>query len=194
MSSKQRAGPGSDSQNQRHSHGCPHRRAGTYTHAQRNTQAGSAHSHSGCTPAAHSHLLGHTRHNVPRDTRCTTASPPARSRRQLSTHITRGCTNPGLRSTGTGISTKPRRLARHTLFSSSWKTGGTTVLSSSFHLVLFKPWAQCLLGLTLDDCYHPRSLHRPSPGSLCAISSLSAQDLPTTPSHSEASQRRLPWP
>lgn len=51
------------------------------------------------------------------------------------------------------------------------------------------------LGLTPSGCCClPRSLHWPSWRSLCAISSLSTQNLPVTPRRSEASRRPLPRP
>lgn len=77
-----------------------------------------------------------THPDMPRDTRCTIACGCQGPRCQLSTSH-RPWTR--IHRHALGTTTKPRPLARPTLFSSSRKTGGNATLPSSFHLALSKP-------------------------------------------------------
>lgn len=77
-----------------------------------------------------------THPDMPTDTRCTIACGCQGPRCQLSTSH-RPWTR--IHRHALGTTTKPRPLARPTLFSSSRKTGGNATLPSSFHLALSKP-------------------------------------------------------
>lgn len=94
-------------------------------------------------------------------------------------HTTQGYTNPGPRLP------TPGPLENREGGSASHGRASTLLFPSS------EPF---LLGLTPHDCHTRSFLYPPSLSSLCDFASLPAQNLPTTPSHSDASQNPCPGP
>lgn len=94
-------------------------------------------------------------------------------------HTTQGYTNPGPRLPTPG---PPEN-----------REGGSASHGRASTL-LFPSSEPFLLGLTPHDCHTRSFLYPPSLSSLCDFASLPAQNLPTTPSHSDASQNPCPGP